>query len=144
MNQRRHGDAVAKPWFLSGQPVLNRQLPRWVRSSAARRYVSVRRAAFQIVAVFVMAALLSAVSIVAAMRTRTWPSVACAVVFGAWMLWIVRDWMQLRRDALLTSQRRAGACRKCGYALDTLPRNDEGFVVCPECGAEWAEVRPGR
>ncbi len=31
-----------------------------------------------------------------------------------------------------------GHCPSCGYDLTELPREDDGCVVCPECGAAWA------
>ena len=31
-----------------------------------------------------------------------------------------------------------GRCPSCGYDLTELPREDDGCVVCPECGAAWA------
>ena len=35
---------------------------------------------------------------------------------------------------------RHGVCPGCAYRLTGLAREDDGCVVCPECGAAWAKV----
>jgi hypothetical protein len=44
--------------------------------------------------------------------------------------------MLLRLDRVLTS------CPECGYSLEHLPRDDDGYVRCPECGAKAGAVQP--
>lgn len=34
-----------------------------------------------------------------------------------------------------------GVCGSCGYSLRGLVREDDGCVVCPECGGAWSEDR---
>lgn len=40
-------------------------------------------------------------------------------------------------EALATAVGAEGICAACGYRLDDLPVEDDGCVVCPECGAAW-------
>ncbi|CAG1008015.1 hypothetical protein PHYC_03508 [Phycisphaerales bacterium] len=36
-----------------------------------------------------------------------------------------------------------GLCATCGYRLDDLPAEEDGCVVCPECGSAWVrDVAP--
>lgn len=36
---------------------------------------------------------------------------------------------------------REGLCAGCGYNLRGCDHKDDGFVVCPECGAAWKQSR---
>jgi hypothetical protein len=36
-----------------------------------------------------------------------------------------------------------GRCGACGYPLAELPRDDDGVVTCPECGAAWEDAGTG-
>ncbi|GJM18983.1 MAG: hypothetical protein DHS20C14_11960 [Phycisphaeraceae bacterium] len=50
-------------------------------------------------------------------------------VYGIWLPVVQR----LTRPVHLAQER----CIACGYRLQGLTREDDGCVVCPECGAAW-------
>jgi len=52
------------------------------------------------------------------------------------LLWVV--FLRTRKPALLSAAKRFGYCGQCGYGLrDVAGAEDDGCVVCPECGAAW-------
>lgn len=55
------------------------------------------------------------------------------LVVGTVVLWFERRRVSLRAAAAVE----LGFCGGCGYGLSELVAEEDGCVVCPECGAAW-------
>ena len=68
-------------------------------------------------------------------------SVPIAFVLTGLMARLGRRTFQNKRVA--ASLVTAGRCASCGYALAQLAPQDDGCVVCPECGGAWRRAGSG-
>ncbi len=67
-----------------------------------------------------------------------WWAIPGGVVLGTFgplaMMLTLRSLMLPR---IVRAYVRAGFCGACGFPLEGQPREDDGCVICPECGAAW-------
>lgn len=49
----------------------------------------------------------------------------------------IRKEKEASRDRML----KAGLCASCGYVLQGISPEQDGCIVCPECGAAWRFVK---
>jgi hypothetical protein len=64
----------------------------------------------------------------------TCASILASTVFWFGMLAKVRE---RKFSKIADIHLRHGRCAGCGYALQDLPTDEDGCIVCPECNAAW-------
>jgi len=63
-----------------------------------------------------------------------------AMAFTVWTTW--RTSIMARSAAICTDLLRRGLCPACGYKLEGLDPDANGFTTCPECSAAWKTPPP--